>query len=94
LPLIGAQEGQFQVLGIGVVLRGYATVEVPSMRMVVDLSNLDNSRWIQLTGESGHAFSAHYHDQFDLWRTGGTLPMRWDQAAITREARDTQRFTG
>ena len=73
---------------------GYATVEVPSMRMVVDLSNLDNSRWIQLTGESGHAFSAHYHDQFDLWRTGGTLPMRWDQAAITREARDTQRFTG
>ena len=50
------------------------------MRMVVDLSDLDASRWIQLTGESGHAFSPHYHDQLDLWRTGQTLPMPWNEA--------------
>ena len=40
------------------------------MRMVVDLSDLDASRWISLTGASGHAFSAHYDDQAPLWARG------------------------
>jgi penicillin G amidase len=64
----------------------YAVDAVPSMRMIVDLSNLDGSRWIQLTGESGHAFSENYSDQFELWRTGENLPMRWDRATIERAA--------
>jgi penicillin G amidase len=68
---------------------GYEVDAVPSMRMVVDLSTLDRSRWVELTGQSGHAFSAHYADQFELWRVGGNLPMRWDEATIRREARDT-----
>jgi penicillin G amidase len=65
---------------------GYQVDWVPSMRMAVDLSNLDSSRWIQLMGQSGHAFNAHYHDQFDLWRTGKTVPMRWNRATIRHEA--------
>ncbi|WP_040479821.1 penicillin acylase family protein [Longispora albida] len=69
---------------------GYGVNAVPSMRMVVDLSNLDNSRWVQLTGNSGHAFHDNYDDQFELWRTGKDLPMRWDSASITREAEETQ----
>jgi penicillin G amidase len=69
--------------------QGYGVQAVPSMRMIVDLSNLDGSRWIQLTGESGHAFSAHYADQFDLWRTGQTLPMRWDEEGIRKSTVDT-----
>jgi penicillin amidase len=72
---------------------GYQVDAVPSMRMVVDLSNLDSSRWVQLTGESGHAFSDHYHDQFDLWRTGQTLPMRWSEATIRGEAASTLTLT-
>ncbi|SDP40049.1 penicillin amidase [Pedococcus dokdonensis] len=39
----------------------------PSMRMVVDLSNLDKSRWVNQTGNSGHTYSAHYSDQTDAW---------------------------
>jgi penicillin G amidase len=62
---------------------------LPSMRMIVDMSNLDASRWVQLVGESGHAFSSHYHDQFNLWLTGQTLPMSWDAATIKRAAKDT-----
>jgi penicillin amidase len=62
---------------------------VPSMRMIVDLANLDRSRWIQLTGNSGHAFHRNYADQFELWRTGRTLPMRWDRSAIEDQAVDT-----
>jgi penicillin amidase len=71
---------------------GYQVDWVPSMRMAVDLSNLDSSRWIQLMGQSGHAFSAHYHDQFDLWRTGKTLPMRWNRATIRHEAANELRL--
>jgi penicillin amidase len=69
--------------------QGYEVRAVPSMRMIVDLSNLDDSRWVQLTGESGHAFSAHYADQFELWRTGQTLPMRWDEASVRASTVDT-----
>ncbi len=68
---------------------GYEVDAVPSMRMIVDLSNLDASRWVQLTGESGHAFSPHYADQFELWRTGQTLPMRWDEASVKASTVDT-----
>jgi penicillin G amidase len=66
---------------------------LPSMRMIVDMSNLDASRWVQLVGESGHAFSAHYHDQFQLWLTGQLLPMRWDQTTIKGSAADTLTLT-
>ena len=90
---VGVSGGNDVVNATGATLRdGYLVDSVPSMRMVVDMSNLDASRWVQLTGESGHAFSSHYHDQFGLWRTGRTLPMRWSEATIKREARDTLRL--
>ena len=60
----------------------YTTTWVPSMRMVVDLGDLDASRWIDLTGVSGHPYHPHYGDQTDLWAAGRTLPMRWDEESI------------
>ena len=39
----------------------------PSMRMVVDLSNLDNSRTVLHSGQSGHVMSKYYDDQVDNW---------------------------
>ncbi|KQZ90274.1 penicillin amidase [Phycicoccus sp. Root563] len=39
----------------------------PSMRMVLDFSDLDRSRWVNQTGNSGHAFSDHYNDQSEAW---------------------------
>jgi penicillin amidase len=59
------------------------------MRMIVDLADLDRSRWINLTGESGHAFDAHYWDQAKLWARGETIPMRATPETIRREARRT-----
>ena len=54
----------------------------PSMRMVVDLADLDASRWVNLTGESGHAFDSHYTDQTDLWARGETLPWAFSKQAV------------
>ena len=39
----------------------------PSMRMVVDLSNLDNSLSVLPSGQSGHVMSKYYDDQVDNW---------------------------
>ena len=68
---------------------GYEVNAVPSMRMIVDLSDLDNSRWIQLTGNSGHPFHSNNVDQFELWRTGQDLPMWWERASIEMTAMNT-----
>ena len=74
------------------VFRGYEVTWVPSMRMIVDLADLDRSRWINLAGESGHAFSDHYTDQTEFWRTGRTTAMRCRPATIRREARYVQKM--
>ncbi|GGX26372.1 penicillin acylase family protein [Streptomyces lomondensis] len=61
---------------------GYGVVWVPSMRMVVNLGDLDKSRWINLTGASGHAYSAHYVDQTDKWADGELLPWSFSDQAV------------
>jgi penicillin amidase len=61
----------------------------PSMRMVVSLADLDDSRWVNLTGESGHAFDDHYTDQADLWARWETLPWAFSQDAVSAAAAHT-----
>ncbi|MFF3466070.1 penicillin acylase family protein [Streptomyces sp. NPDC001984] len=68
---------------------GYGVVWVPSMRMVVNLDDLDKSRWINLTGASGHAFSAHYTDQTDKWASGELLPWSFSEKAVDDSTSDT-----
>ncbi|MFE0384690.1 penicillin acylase family protein [Streptomyces bungoensis] len=68
---------------------GYGVVWVPSMRMVVNLADLDKSRWINLTGASGHAYSAHYTDQTDKWAKGELLPWSFSDKAVDRSTSDT-----
>lgn len=67
--------------------KGFAVDHVPSMRMVVDLSDLDRSRWINLTGASGHPLDSHYDDQTSDWAAGRTDPWPFTAAAV-REATD------
>jgi penicillin amidase len=71
---------------------GFQATSVPSMRMVVPLDDLDASRWINLTGESGHAYDANYTDQTDLWVKGETLPWAFSAAAVTAAGTDTLRL--
>jgi penicillin amidase len=59
---------------------------LPSMRMIVDLSNLGNSLTVHTTGESGHAYHKHYIDMADLWRTIQYYPMLWDEKSIMDKA--------
>lgn len=67
---------------------GYQVDWVPSMRMVVDLADLDRSTWVNLTGASGHTFHRHYFDQARPWARGRTTPMRWGRDAIADATED------
>jgi penicillin amidase len=73
---------------------GYEVTSAPSMRMVVDLSDFDKSRWISLTGVSGHAFSKNYTDQTELWAKGETLPWAFTRGAVEAKRKHTLTFTG
>ncbi|WP_026248983.1 penicillin acylase family protein [Streptomyces sp. LaPpAH-108] len=68
---------------------GYGVVWVPSMRMVVNLADLDKSKWINVSGASGHAFSAHYTDQTDKWAKGELLPWSFTGKAVDGSTKDT-----
>ncbi|MER7523692.1 penicillin acylase family protein [Microbacterium oxydans] len=67
----------------------YATTTVPSMRMVVDLSDFDASTWNHLTGASGHAFHEHYTDQTADWAVGAQKPWAYSTQAVKSAAVDT-----
>ncbi|WP_232678134.1 penicillin acylase family protein [Nocardioides sp. R-C-SC26] len=68
---------------------GYEVVTGPSMRMVVDLDDFDSSRWVSLTGVSGHAFHPHYTDQTDVLMRGDDLAWPFSQDAVDAAADDT-----
>jgi penicillin amidase len=68
---------------------GFGVVWVPSMRMVVNLGDLDKSRWINLTGASGHAYNAHYTDQTGKWAEGELLGWAFTEKAVDERTSDT-----
>jgi penicillin amidase len=71
---------------------GYEVTWLPSMRMIVDLGDLEKSLAIHTTGQSGHVYSGHYQDMIDDWVAGQAWPMRWDRAAVERHAEATLRL--
>ena len=69
-------------------VEGYEVTAAPSMRMVVSLADFDDSRWINLTGVSGHPASSHYSDQTELYVEGQTLPWLYSRDAVEEAADD------
>ncbi|MER5641815.1 penicillin acylase family protein [Kitasatospora sp. NPDC002227] len=72
---------------------GYEVDWVPSMRMVVDLSDFDASHWINVGGASGHAFHDNYNDQTALWARGDLLPWAWSSAKVDAATKNTLTLT-
>lgn len=68
---------------------GFETITVPSMRMVVDLSDFDASGWNHLTGASGHAFHPNYTDQTETWQRVELTPWAFSRDAVTAATTDT-----
>ena len=62
--------------------KGYEVNWAPSMRMVVNLGDLDASRWVNQTGSSGHPYDAHYVDQTDAWAKNETYPWPFSEKVV------------
>jgi penicillin amidase len=69
----------------------YTVTGHPSMRMIVDLSDLDNSRFVIPTGESGNPQNPHYDDMMALWANGEYHAHNFSLEAI--EAATVQTWT-
>jgi penicillin amidase len=84
LPLLGRvlDVGPFPQAGTATTVKATTSRHGPSMRMVVDLSSLDNSVQNITLGESGQVFSPYYKDQFDAWYNGRSFPTSFSDAAV------------
>ena len=63
-----------------------------SMRLVVDFADLDGTLLTLTMGESGHAFSRHFGDQFDAWYQGGGVAFPFSDESVTAASNDTLRL--
>ena len=65
---------------------GYETNWLPSMRMIVDFSNLNNSVTVHTTGQSGHAYNEHYDDMASMWANIKYYSMWWEQESVIKDS--------
>jgi penicillin G amidase len=56
----------------------------PSFRVIVDVGNWDNSRAVNLPGESGDPDDPHYRDLTQMWLNGEYFPLLYTRAAVEK----------
>ena len=59
--------------------QSFSITAIPSARMIIDMSHLNNSQSVHATGQSGHPFHPHYVDQLPLWQQLDYHPMNGQQ---------------
>ena len=79
LPLIGKylNAGPSPMSGSSTTIKQTTQRLGPSMRMVVDLADLDHSLANLTAGESGSPLSGHYKDQWNAYWSGRSFPMEF-----------------
>jgi penicillin G amidase len=60
----------------------FTVTNMPSYRLLVDMSDLDGARIVTTTGQSGNPFDRHYDDMIDHWRQAEALPFPFTPAAV------------
>ena len=65
----------------------------PSLREIVDFGDLEQSRFIVASGESGNRVSPFYANLFERWRTVHSVPMQLRRDTVEQGATGTLRMT-
>ena len=65
---------------------------MPSLRMVVDVGEWDEARFVLPGGQSGNPLSPHYDDQLRYWLRGESLKMPFSDEAVDSAALSTLRL--
>jgi penicillin amidase len=73
------QDPDFTPLGMDGL---FTVTNLPSYRLLMDMSDIDGGRIVITTGQSGMPFDRHYTDQIEPWRAGSTLPLPFTPAAV------------
>jgi penicillin G amidase len=60
----------------------FANRHAASLRALYDLADLENSRFIQSTGQSGNLLSPFYRNFTERWAAVGAIPMKTRRAAV------------
>lgn len=60
----------------------FQTITGPSVRLLMDVGEWDNCRFINLPGQSGDPGSEHYRDLAADWQAGVYHPLLWSDKAI------------
>ncbi|WP_091742825.1 penicillin acylase family protein [Phenylobacterium immobile] len=71
----------------------YRVIAGASFRMVVDVGQWDDSRFINTPGQSGSPGSAHFRDLFPLWAKGEYAPLVFTRAAVEAATETTLKLT-
>lgn len=59
-------------------------LSIANLRMVVDVGNWEDNRFVLAGGQSGNPVSPHYADQLPLWVRGEGIAVAWSEEAIAR----------
>lgn len=70
----------------------YQVISGASMRMSVDMADVDNARWVISSGSSGHPWSPHVNDQFEDWAEGRMRPWPFRRESVEAAASHTLRL--
>jgi penicillin amidase len=62
----------------------FVSTQAPSMRVLYDLSNLENSRFIQTSGQSGNVLSPLYRNYTKRWANVEYLPMQTKRESVEK----------
>ncbi|NTU82418.1 MAG: penicillin acylase family protein, partial [Chloroflexales bacterium] len=71
----------------------YLQYHIPSYRHIIDMADLDGSRFMQSTGQSGNPLSGSYDNLIAPWQRVEHLPMRFSQAAVDAAQADMLTLT-
>jgi penicillin amidase len=64
----------------------FMQINGPSFRVVIDVGNWDNSRAMNMPGQSGDPDSPHYRDLAPKWASGEYFPLVYSKAAVEAAA--------
>lgn len=69
--------------------RPFKATAGPAFRLIMDLGDLDRSRVVLPSGQSGNPFSRHYDDQAELFMSGRYRDAAFSRGAVERHAAGT-----
>lgn len=67
---------------------------VASLRMVLDVGNWDENRFVFPGGQSGNPLSPHYDDFLARWQRNDGISIAWSPAKVEQATRSTLRLVG